>query len=157
MDGHSSFAKNGQRRRLLSLFVLALGALSSAGCATIVSGSKQNIRFESVPQGAQVSVAGQMGTTPTDMKLPRKTNHDAEVSYPGYLPAKVQLVRTTNPWVLGNVLIGGLVGLLVDLVSGAFYKLEPERVYVQLTPAKAPSVGTNPHPPSEEKPAAGTP
>ena len=86
-----------------------------------------------------------------------KTNHDVEISRPGYLPAKMQLVRTTNPWAFGNVLIGGVVGLLIDVVSGALYKLEPEVVSVQLTPATVPSVGTNPHPPSEEKPAAGTP
>lgn len=39
----------------------------------------------------------------------------------------------------GNILFGGIIGLLVDLSTGASNDLEPDVVRVDLVPAPAPS------------------
>ena len=106
----------------------------SSGCATIMSGTTERIRFESNPPGAQVSVNGRSYTTPVDVELPRHKNHDAEFVLPQYLPAKRQVVRDTNDWVYGNILIGGLIGLMIDSANGASSDLQPDIVRVELVP-----------------------
>ena len=42
------------------------------------------------------------------------------------------LTRKTNGWVWGNIVFGGIIGLIIDASSGAMYKLTPEQVNAQL-------------------------
>jgi len=35
-------------------------------------------------------------------------------------------------WFLGNLLFGGIIGIIVDASSGAMYKLTPDQVIAQL-------------------------
>ena len=39
-------------------------------------------------------------------------------------------------WVAGNVILGGLVGILVDVLSGGGYTIEPDAVAVTLKPTQ---------------------
>jgi hypothetical protein len=119
--------------------VVALAGLliSTSGCATIVSGTKQKVEFSSTPSGAAVAVDGGTYTTPCEVKLSRGKNHDVEFSLPDYLPVKHQILRTTNGWAFGNILLGGLIGLMVDYATGAVNDLAPERMHVELVTAGA--------------------
>ncbi len=113
------------------IFVAAAFFLS--GCATIVSGSTQKVAVTSQPSGAKVTADGKMtATTPTDFTLERKSDHTLEFSKDGYKTATVLLKRTMNGMGFGNVLLGGIIGIGVDAVSGADNKLVPERVDVVL-------------------------
>src|SRR5262245_19655719 len=100
--------------------VAALSLLAAtSGCATIMSGTTERIRLESDPPGATVRVDRNSYTTPVDVKLARSRNHDVEFQSDGYVSAKRQVTRDSNDWVWGNILIGGLIGLLVDYSTGA--------------------------------------
>lgn len=114
----------------------ALGALvivALSGCATIIHGSSQPVAFQSSPSGAAVSVNGvQTGRTPATLSLSRKDAHSVEISLDGYRPYQIQLQRGTSGWVWGNIVFGGLIGLVVDASTGAMYKLSPEQISAQL-------------------------
>src|SRR5260221_13881120 len=103
--------------RLASIqcFLLAL-ALSTTGCATVPGGSKnQGVKIASQPVGATVLVDGQpAGCTPTQVDLPRNAEHHVHVEKPGYQPSDVVLTRGFNPWLLGNVFVGGILGIVID-------------------------------------------
>ena len=51
----------------------------------------------------------------------------------GYKRHKILLISSTHPWWVGNVLFGGVVGVLVDYISGgAFYY--QDAIFPTLTP-----------------------
>jgi uncharacterized protein YceK len=109
------------------LFVIPLIVI--AGCATIMHGTKQQIGFSSTPSGATVMVDNsEKGVTPVIVKLSRKSNHIVKMVVPGYKPYEATITRGTSGWVWGNIVFGGLIGLVVDAISGGIYKLKPEQV-----------------------------
>ncbi len=50
----------------------------------------------------------------------------------GYQPYEITLTKKSNGWVWGNIIFGGLIGLVVDASTGAMYKLTPEQVEANL-------------------------
>ena len=100
-----------------------------ANCAAICCGTKQGIQINTQPPGATVKINGvDSGVTPTKAQLTRKETHRVGLTLAGYKPKEVVLEPGFNPVVLGNILIGGLVGLVVDGCTGAWCKLNPGKV-----------------------------
>ena len=121
-----------------------------SGCATIFSGSTQPVTLKSVPEGASVKVTDQtganihVGVTPVTLTLKRGSGYFKPASYTvsvekdGFKPTQFVVSGTLNGWYLGNILIGGLIGMLaVDPVTGAMYKLAPEDASTVLEAADA--------------------
>jgi hypothetical protein len=50
-----------------------------------------------------------------------------------YLPSSVILDTSMDGWILGNIILGGVIGVAVDLVRGAGFKY-PEHVKLILDP-----------------------
>ena len=125
----------------MHLFGYFVCVLSLTGCATIMEGSGQSVSISTSPAGALCDVdragvhLGTVATTPGSLRLDKSKN-DITVSCTkdGYQPASVsespKFVGTT----FGNVLIGGLVGVVVDAASGANFAY-PTEVRLELAPA----------------------
>lgn len=123
---------------LLSLSLLLL----STSCATIVSGSKQRIEVNSTPTNSTVYIDNkEVGKTPYNTKLKRNQSYSLKVTNEGYLPYQIDLQREFNAWFIGNVAIGGLIGIIVDPITGAMYKLKP--VQYNQTPVEEVTVKVN--------------
>jgi hypothetical protein len=109
-----------------------------AGCSTIVSGTHEDVRIRSNPSGAIVKVDGvSRGITPAEVELSRRKNHTVSIELAGYRPYELELKKAFNPWIFGNIFFGGLVGVIVDLSTGAVYKLSPYEIDAELQPASA--------------------
>jgi len=125
-------------KRTGSSLVLALASLAimvpvCIGCASIMHGTRQDVGISSSPSQATVYVDNKpMGKTPLVADLRRKDNHVIRIEMPGYQPFETTLIRKVSAWVLGNILFGGLIGLAVDAIDGALYKLTPEQVQAEL-------------------------
>ena len=53
----------------------------------------------------------------------------------GYLPLERQLEASINGWYFGNIIFGGLIGILiVDPATGAMWKISEENINVKLYP-----------------------
>jgi len=125
---------------------LLLGAIAPCftGCATIMDGSSQTVGISSTPSGALVTVDGRtIGNTPLTIDLKRKDNHTVKIALDGYHPYEMTLIKKTNSWVWGNIVFGGLIGLVVDAASGSMYKLTPEQVNAELRNNGNAAVNTN--------------
>jgi len=120
------------------------GALVLSGCASIFSGSTQQVTITSQPPGANISVANSAGatvhtaTTPATLTLNRGAGYFRSESYKvvvqkeGFAPKELTLTASLNGWYLGNILFGGLIGMLaVDPVTGAMYSF-PDSVSATL-------------------------
>lgn len=120
-----------------------------SGCATITGGSgQQKVKVASDPPGARVVVDGRScGVTPTTLSLDRKVNHRIQLEKSGYALAETDLRPGVNPWIFGNVIIGGLIGVVVDLATNSDRRLYPKEVEAHLAPVTEPaSVLTSPLP-----------
>jgi hypothetical protein len=121
-------------RYLLLISAIALLMLST-GCATAVRGDSQEIKFDTDPEGATVTIDGKEKlTTPAEAKLKRKDVHTVVISKPGFESIAFDMSAQWDGMALGNVIMpGGSIGTATDRVSGsdlAFYtvpkiKLQP--------------------------------
>lgn len=110
--------------------------LSGSGCATIVSGRNQNIHVTSNPPGVRVKAdTGVEVVTPGTLSLGRNKAHTLVAECDGSEPQQKELQCGMNGWLLGNILVGGLIGIAVDLVSGSYGQLSPDTVYFDFTEA----------------------
>lgn len=108
-------------------------ALLASSCATIVCGSKQEIKVITSPANAKIIVDGNFeANTPATIKLARKKSHTLVIQLDGYKDHEVKLERKFNAWYIGNLAFGGLIGIIVDPITGAMYKLTPKEVKAEL-------------------------
>jgi len=112
----------------LTLIVLA------SSCATIVTGSRDNVSVESDPPGAQFETSsGQKGTTPAVVTVADTETLAVTVTKPGYAPGSASLAPRMSGWIFGNIVLGGVIGLAIDLISGQ-WRTHDDRIVVKLTP-----------------------
>jgi hypothetical protein len=122
----------------------ALVALS--GCASIISGRQAEVAFDSSPSTAHVVIRDNAGREVASLKTPgvvslkrnrrffMPARYIATFEAPGYQPADVAIRSTINPWILGNVIVGGLPGLIVDTATGAIWMPRRSQIHQQLVP-----------------------
>lgn len=114
------------------------GAPLLSACATIFSGTTQNIAVSSTPPGATVKVepGGQSSTTPAKLSLRRKdAPYRLTIAMEGYEAYTVTISAGTNGWIWGNLILGGLVGIIIDSSTGAANALSPDEVHGNLVKA----------------------
>jgi PEGA domain len=120
-------------------------ALALSGCGALMHGGSQTVDVESTPSGAKVETLPNMGTfiTPTKMNLVRKHSYVLTVSSPGYTPGTFNIRhRVGIGTVIADILLGGLISVTVDGITGSWYGLSPETANVVLTKIGA---GTGPN------------
>jgi PEGA domain len=127
---------------------LLLG-VATAGCATVITGSRQEVPINVQPLGTIVCIDGvQAGTTPMIADLERRRSHMIILEKEGYEPAVVAVPTTVNPWIVGNFvpffLIPGPIGLLVDIATGSVHQLDPGPTQFMLQPVD--TAGSPPRP-----------
>jgi len=120
----------GKRSIVLSgLILLITIQLLFESCATIISGSKQEILFSSNPPVAQIYVNNTLiGNTPMVYPLKRNSVYMVKIALEGYHDEEIKIKRGFNGWTLGNILLGGVIGIIVDVATGAVYTLKPDQL-----------------------------
>lgn len=109
--------------------ILLLSILLLSSCATIISGSRQNVEISSEPSSAKVYINEiEVGNTPILKNLKRNQDYSIALKLDGYETYETKLERKFNAWYIGNIAIGGLIGIIIDPVTGAIHKLKPEEI-----------------------------
>ena len=135
-------------KNLYRLSALALMSALLCACATVTRGTKQKIEFTSTPEGADVKTSeGYSCVTPCKTKLKRKTGFDAVFTKEGYEPTTVKVRSKFSGGGAaagaGNILLGGIIGGVVDGSNGSLNTLTPSPVNAVLVPLTiAPSAET---------------
>jgi hypothetical protein len=109
--------------------ILLLSAILLSSCATIISGSRQNVEITSEPSSAKVYINEiEIGNTPVQKNLKRNQEYQLILKLDGYKTYETKLERKFNAWFIGNIAFGGLIGLIIDPITGAMHKLKPEEI-----------------------------
>lgn len=115
------------RKGVAAVALVMIGG-QAIGCASLMNqsnGSGYNIA--TTPPGAKVTVDGRhWGTTPVVLPLDVFHDHFVRLEREGCPTFDVMVSSRVRPWVFGNLLFGGLIGLLIDASTGAMYELEPD-------------------------------
>jgi uncharacterized protein YceK len=118
---------------LLMLFVIGL-----SGCATIVSEKRYPVTIANAQAPTYFSIQNRKNETIHQGVTPQQVTLDAK-AFP-FWPAKYNVVFAGNdattqtvplkakldPWVAGNIILGGVAGTVVDGATGAMFKLPSE-------------------------------
>ena len=117
---------------LLSVFVLQ-------GCASILSGTSQEITINSEPEGANCSLSRnnvvlRRFETPATFEI-KKTKYDLTIKceHAGYYPETVTVDSEIQGATWGNIILGGGIGWAIDSARGADNRYA-DAVLVRLTP-----------------------
>ena len=119
-------------------------ALTTTACGAIFNGTRQTITATSAPDKAKVTADPVIGdyTTPASLSLERKNNYVLKFELDGYRPATFQVGRQMQGGILAlDILFTGLLGVVIDAATGAWYKLAPESAVVSLTKVVADAPG----------------
>ena len=116
---------------LIAAFVLASGS----GCATMVSKKQYPVAIENASGPTYFSVRDQknkvlhQGVTPSHVTLTAKEKPFKPAKYSvifagqGNASQRRDFKAKIDPWFAGNFLFGGVIGMVVDGVTGAMYRL----------------------------------
>lgn len=143
--------------------IVVAGGLAASGCASIISGRTATVTLDSRPPDAAVVIRDRRGDevltthTPATVELRRKdrflwpASYTATFQKPGYESKQVAIEQTVNPWILGNVAFGGVVGLAIDSATGAAWAPKVAAINEPLEPTY---VVQQPVPPLQSPPTA---
>ncbi len=119
--------------KLIRFILLSMASWLLGSCATIISGSRQTIKISSQPSQATVFINEvKIGKTPLEKSLKRNQEYNVVIKLDGYQPYETLIKKEFNAWYIGNILFGGIIGLVVDPITGAMYKLSPKELNANL-------------------------
>lgn len=131
-------------KRMGLKFLAPLSLFMLFSCASIVSKSQYPITVSSSPDNAIIIIenkAGEQvfkGTTPTTVTLNASAGFFSGERYTvtyekdGYESSVRTISSELDGWYIGNILLGGVIGMLiVDPATGAMWKL-PEKIDASL-------------------------
>lgn len=135
----------------IAFVTLLIIPLLLTGCASIVDSGPKTVQINSNPEGAKVTISNQAGkevcvqTTPATVALERAAgpfqgeNYTLHFEAAGYYPYETHVQSTLDGWYWGNIVFGGLIGMvIVDPLTGDMFTLSPRVVNCNLIPTQAP-------------------
>lgn len=120
-------------KKIIPVMIVFIFATS---CATIFTGTKDQISFNSSPSGAVIYKDGvELCTTPCSYKVKRSlSDTDIEIKLDGYETRLITLDTEFN--VVSVINLGNLFGWGIDALSGAVMKYDRKSYEISLTPNK---------------------
>lgn len=122
-------------------YLCLLAVVCLPGCATIVDGTTQRVAIQTAPNGAACTVqrGGEyLGTiTPTPgVLLVDRSRRDLTVvcNRPGWEPTVANIESKFTGVMLGNAIIGGWGGVIVDAATGAGHRYDDGKIILMTPP-----------------------
>ena len=126
---------------VMRIFACGALALLATGCASVTRGTTDQVQINSNPPEAQARTSmGHTCITPCTLQFSRKDEFTVLLSKPGFhsteIPVKTQIAGAGAAGFAGNVIAGGVVGMVVDASTGATLEHVPNPVTATLVPLK---------------------
>ncbi|MDA9159981.1 PEGA domain-containing protein [Rhodobacteraceae bacterium] len=116
-----------------SLFIL--GSVMLMSCASIIDGTLESdelVTFSSSPSAATIKIGGKLVcNTPCSAYIARKRSDDLSIAKAGYKTVRFKVEKFSSAKPLGNLLLGGVIGGVIDYSSGRGSNME-NQVHVTL-------------------------
>ena len=119
----------------IMLITLSAAALLLSSCATVLTGTSDDITFNSTPSGAKIMIDGlEVGKTPAVVSVKRPSNKTTKVTLQmkGYEDRSFALSSTFNMFSCCNGT--NLLGWAIDFVTGSLFKYDKTNYKMELEP-----------------------
>lgn len=114
------------------LAVLSLTCLMlMQSCAAVFQGSKTNLTVSTTTPGSVIKHKGEIvgKDGKATVKVNRNTDQQFEVSAPGFETKTVNFTKSVQGgFVVADIFLAGLVGVIVDAATGAWHKFDGDKV-----------------------------
>lgn len=124
---------------MMKLLAASLAVLSMSACATITRGTMQAFEVKTTPPGARVETSNGLFCEATPcvfQNVPRNSNFEVTITKPGYKTMVAKVTNTTSGGggmgMAGNIILGGVIGAVVDGTNGSMQDLVPNPLDVTL-------------------------
>lgn len=106
------------------------------GCGTILNDKNPPLTVTSTPVGADVHIDGSYaGRTPLTTDVSIKREHTVTATKEGYRDSTQRVGNYAGAlWIILDILLTGLIGLVVDAITGDWQELDRESVHLELEP-----------------------
>ena len=124
--------------RLLRASACVLAVSCLAACATVTRGSNQAWTVETEPNGAAIQTTNgfQCESTPCTFRMQRRSEFDVTITKAGYRTVTSHVTNAVSgnggAAMAGHVIVGGVIGGVVDIASGAMLDIRPNPLHVVL-------------------------
>lgn len=122
------------------LFYCALGVLVlcviNSGCASIMTGTKHSINVQCEPEDSKILINGAVHKSPCSQDIERgiyaTKKNKVVAEKEGYKTCEFNPSGNLHPWFLGNIILGGLIGMAIDMGTGAVSSVEEKDIKMVL-------------------------
>lgn len=119
-------------KRLFFVSLALMLATALSGCATLFKGDTQTIPVTADIEGAEVLVDGvSYGKAPVQLRLKTNKSYTITVRAEGKERTVILNNQIGALWIVLDV-VSGLVPVIIDAATGAWYELNPGQVVVTL-------------------------
>lgn len=120
-------------KKKLSIIAMAMTIMLTSSCASILTGSKRKVMFETDPPGAKIFVNGfEKGQTPIQLKVKAEDRIDFKLD--NY---KEKVVVMDSKFNLVSIINGfSIIGWGVDALTGSLKRVDTKYVKVTLENSK---------------------
>ncbi len=123
----------GAIHNMIKIFAAMALAMLCANCATVTRGTTSQVQIYSDPPGADVATSlGHRCTTPCTLTIDRKSEFTVSMSKAGFkpvqIPVRAQVAGAGAAGFAGNIILGGVVGMVADAATGATLEHVPNPV-----------------------------
>ena len=113
-------------KKTLTLSIV-FSAMALSGCSTIVTGGEDLVTIDTLSNDSEVRVDGEIrGKGKVTTGLDKSNTHTLSAHKENCKSASVQTEQTIEPWFFGNLIIGGIVGMIVDAATGNANKVSDD-------------------------------
>jgi len=130
--------KGKQEMKKICILLFAILLFNNlSGCATIFSGSSEDIDLSSDPTGAKVLVNGaKEGKTPIKLNFKKGKEYSIEFVKEGYESKTFRLGYSIGAgWIILDIL-SGIVGIIIDAATGNWNDFDVSAYKANLEPIK---------------------
>lgn len=122
-------------KKQITILLIVVGMLIGVGgCATIMNGTTDTVNINSRPPDAKFSIvsvsnSGEKttivtGLTPQNVTLQRKTEfwgngYTVTFEKEDFITKTILMRKSVSGWYWGNILFGGIIGVVIDASNGA--------------------------------------
>lgn len=125
------------QQKITFIVILLLFTFSLQSCATLFSGSYDEVTLSSEPSGAKILVNGMdEGNTPKTIRLKKSKEYTIEFVKDGFQNKSLRMTYGLGAgWLILDIL-SGLVGIIVDAATGNWDSFDYDSYKANLRPVE---------------------
>lgn len=125
-------------KKIFVVFV-CFSSVMITGCASLFNASPSLLNIMTNPQNAKVTITGLQNMerltkqTPCTVYLNKGSDYTVKIELAEYQSEEIPIRRSISGWFWGNLLLGGIIGMVIDYGTANMWAHEPIGLNIDLS------------------------